>query len=242
MDIIQLAIDKLANSMRLYGETRFAFERLKLVDLEEAVNNLDRAFEAKLEAFHSLYDVSKDVFEYFEHADTSLLIMLRNAVHHRNHLLFRSWNSEMLLNEGTKRNNGKDFLLAGHEVVDASMVMKFYYKLEDFYSRLDSRLNSPFLETRMGDSNRVKLLRQLDEELRFKDLWAKENEGGYTKDQIYINIIPIFISSVCKVFKRFKAIGIEFKGFDAKVYEIPFTEELKVDLNSFTFKPIIINV
>lgn len=242
MELIQLAIDKLANSMRIYGETRFNFERLKLIDLEEAVNNLDRAFEAKLEAFHSLYDVSKNEFEYFENADAALLIMLRNAVHHRNHMLFRSWNSEMILNDGLKRNNGRDFLLASHEVVDASMVMKFYYKLEDFYSRLDINLNSPYLENRMGERNREKLLKQIDKDLNFRDLWAKENDGGYAKSQIYINIIPIFISSVCKVFKAFKLRGIEFKGYDAKVYERPFTEELNVDLSQFTFKPIIINI
>ncbi|SDE16249.1 hypothetical protein SAMN05660405_02541 [Psychrobacter pacificensis] len=35
------------------------FHKLKLVDGEEAINNLDCAFEAKLEAFHSLYDVNR---------------------------------------------------------------------------------------------------------------------------------------------------------------------------------------
>jgi len=53
------AIKKLANTMRIYVETHFDFQRLKSIDQEEAVDNLDRAFEAKLEAFHSLYDVSR---------------------------------------------------------------------------------------------------------------------------------------------------------------------------------------
>lgn len=43
--------------------------------------------EAKLETFHSLYDVAKDLFDYFDHEDTAVLILLRNAVHHRNHFL-----------------------------------------------------------------------------------------------------------------------------------------------------------
>lgn len=77
MKIKQIAVDKLSNTMRMYGEARFNFERIKLIDKEEAINNLDRAFESKLEAFHSLYDVTKSDFNYFEHADTALLILIR---------------------------------------------------------------------------------------------------------------------------------------------------------------------
>lgn len=52
------------------------------IDREEAVNNLDRGFEAKLNAFHSLYDVSKSLFPYADFGDTALLIAVRNALHH----------------------------------------------------------------------------------------------------------------------------------------------------------------
>lgn len=48
--------------MRLYGEAQMRFGNLVQVDPEEAVDNVDRAFEAKLEAFHTLYDVSKEHF------------------------------------------------------------------------------------------------------------------------------------------------------------------------------------
>lgn len=50
--------------------------------------------------------------------------------------------------------------------------------------------------------------------------------------------MPIFISAICKVFKTLKAKGVEFKGFDAKVYEEPFTNELKVDMGKFIYNPI----
>ena len=68
------------------------FNRLKSADAEEAIDNLDRAMEAKLESFHSFYDVTKELFDYFEHADTAVLILLRNAIHYRNHLLIKTWN------------------------------------------------------------------------------------------------------------------------------------------------------
>lgn len=109
MEILQLSIEKLSNAMRIYAENSENFHRLRLVDEEEAINNLDRAFEAKLEAFHSLYDVSKKYVSYFDYADTNLLIVLRNAIHYRNHLLFRSWNSEMHLNGGMKKMSGALF-------------------------------------------------------------------------------------------------------------------------------------
>ncbi len=73
--------------------------------------------EAKLEAFHSLYDVTKDLFDYFDHADTAILILLRNAVHHRDHLLFKTWNQEMGLNNGHKKYLGAEFLLASHKIL-----------------------------------------------------------------------------------------------------------------------------
>lgn len=71
---IEAAISTLANSMRLYGEAQMRFVDLLGVDREEAINNVDRTFEAKLEAFHTLFDVSKAIFPYFDHGDTAILI------------------------------------------------------------------------------------------------------------------------------------------------------------------------
>lgn len=241
MEIKQLAIDKLANTMRIYVETKIDFERLKNIDLEEAINNLDRAFEAKLEAFHSLYDVTKTDFEYFDYADSATLIMLRNAIHHRDHFLFKSWNCEMLLNDGLKKNHGAEFLLASHNVMDDIPKMKYYYKLDDFYARIDSNLDSPYLETKMSKSNREKLVLQLKNELHFDVVSDYAKNKKYPTSQIYINVIPIFISAVSNVFKALKSKGIEFKGFDSKAYEEPFINELKVNMKSFSYMPMCIH-
>ncbi|EKK7104504.1 hypothetical protein PON33_004720, partial [Salmonella enterica subsp. enterica serovar Alachua] len=45
MEIKQQAIKKLSNSMRVYVETHLEFHRLKEIDKEEAIDNLDLAFE-----------------------------------------------------------------------------------------------------------------------------------------------------------------------------------------------------
>ncbi|EBL9364458.1 hypothetical protein DOO14_25235, partial [Salmonella enterica] len=238
MEIKQQAIKKLSNSMRVYVETHLEFHRLKEIDKEEAIDNLDLAFETKLEAFHSLYDISKSGIDYFEHGDTACLILMRNAIHHRDHLLFKSWNRAIALNDNYKKYLGAEFLLCDYHVLDSPAKMRYYYKLEDFYLRLDEKLGSPYLERRMSAGNRIKIIELLDRELNFSDIKNYANLNRYPLNQIYINVIPIFISAVCRVFKELKLDGIEFFGFDAKTYEEPFTNELSVDFSKIIYTPL----
>lgn len=238
MKIKQIAVDKLSNTMRMYGEAKFNFERLKLVDKEEAINNLDRAFESKLEAFYSLYDVTKPDFDYFNNADTALLILIRNAIHHRDHDLFISWNKEMLIYGGLEKNNGAEFLLASNRVCNRPPIMNYYYKLEDILLRLDDSLNSPFLEKRMKPQQKSDLLQKIMSQLKFDKVIEHAKSNRYPLNQIYINLIPIFTSAVVKVFTEFKANGFEFIGYDAKVYEEPFTNELNVDYSVVDYNPV----
>ncbi|WP_290012540.1 hypothetical protein [Proteus terrae] len=241
MKIQQQAIKKLANSMRIYVEAHINFQRLINIDKEEAIDNLDRAFEAKLEAFHSLYDVSKNDVDYFSHGDTATLILLRNAIHHRDHMLFKSWNHEMALDDGYKQYRGAKFLLVEYDVLGRAPCMRYFYRLEDFYLRIDETLGSPYIEQRMGAMNRRKLMNQLNSELHFSDIMNRAKSESYPDSQIYINVMPIFISATCRVFKVLKKNGIEFVGFDAMAYEKPFTNELEVDFSKITYTslPII---
>lgn len=226
MDIKQQAIDKLSNSMRIYNEECFRFPRLKAVDLEEAVNNLDRAFEAKLEAFHSLHDVTKSEFEYFKDGDTALLLVIRNAIHHRTHNLFNSWN-KMMLKDGIAPHKGKTLLFVSNRLNNDREEAKYFYKLEDILLRLDSKLDSPALDKYTKDSRREANLEVISETLDFESIFDYSRSEGIPDADIYINIIPIFISAVAKVFSELKASGIEFIGYDAEVYGEHFNEELK---------------
>jgi hypothetical protein len=241
MRLQQNALGRLANSMRLFGEANFKFEKLKKIDLEEAVHNLDRTFEAKLEAFHSLYDVDKTEFDYFAHADTAALIMLRNALHHRDHPLFSSWNEEMALNGGIGRSQGAEFIFAAHKVVGAGHTMRQCYRLDDFYLRLDETLGSPHLESRMGPRNREKLLEQVNSELQFKEISKHAAANRYPGHQVYLNVIPIFVSALCRVFRSLDDRGVKFDGFDAGAYKSVFVDELSVDLNRISYNKLRIS-
>lgn len=228
MDIKQVAIDKLANSMRMYIEVHMQFSSLKRIDLEEAINNLDRAFETKLEAFHSLYDVTKHDFNYFKEGDTALLIMIRNAIHHRKHNLFHSWNKRMF-NEGVNNHAGATYLFIHNRVCDRPPRMKYLYKLEDIFLRLDDKLESSGLITKINRDKREDLLRVISDTLQLEEILEYIKSERFPIDQVYINLIPIFISAVAKVFTTLKSNGVEFIGFDSKTYEEPFTNELSVD-------------
>jgi hypothetical protein len=237
MNIVIQGIEKLSNSMRIYNENSLNFNQLRLIDKEEAINNLDRAFESKLEAFHSLYDVIQDKFQYFDNADTSLLISLRNAIHHRSHELFKSWNSEMHLNSGMQNNAGVEFLLVNHNSTNEN-ISEYYYKLEDILDRIDSSRKSCALDSRTNYNKRARLLSLVNSELNFTKIIKYSESKRYPLSQVYINIIPIYISAVSKIFNHIENSGIKLKGFDSDVYMKHFTSENLVDLEKITYKPL----
>lgn len=223
MEALRSAVDKLSNSMRLYAEASMRFKSLFPVDPEEAINNLDRAFEAKLESFHSVYDITKGegYIDYFSHADTAMMIVLRNAIHHRNHLLFRSWNFEMHLNEGMEKMSGATFLLVNYELIGDGHQSQYYYKLEDFYKRLDAPGMSKHKE---------KLLNLFNSGLQFKEITEKAKVERYPISQVYINVIPVFVSAMSRLFSRLQEEEIELRGFDSKVYSEHFSSNELVNL------------
>lgn len=93
----------------------------------------------------------------------------------------------------------------------------------------------------MGLANRRKLLDQINTHLFFSEIRKRAEAEGYPLEQVYVNVIPIFISGACRSFRALKGSGIESWGYDAKVYEEPFTNALKVDFSQFTCTPLRIN-
>jgi len=228
---VEGAISTLANTMRLYVEAHMRFEALFKVDHEEAVNNLDRAFEAKLEAFHTLYDVSKTLFPYFDHGDTTLLIALRNAIHHRDHPLFQSLYSRLFLNDDPSRWLGASFLLASYPTLHGAPIrMSHYIRLHDLDARLDPKIASPQFDAMLKPDRAEQRFMLVEGQLGLAAIRQRGSSERYPDDQIYLDLMPIFTSAVCRVFKAMKAGGIAFKGYDADVYMGPFTSEIEVDL------------
>ncbi|MBZ9848070.1 hypothetical protein LB565_08740 [Mesorhizobium sp. CA14] len=250
--IIERAIGSLANIMRMYVETHMRFGELFKVDPEEAIDNLDRTFEMKLEAFHTLYDVSKGLFPYFGHGDTTVLLAVRNAIHHRNHPLFHSLNRRLYLDTDLDRWCGASFLLARHPTLHGTPIQTSHcVRLDDLDARLDPSCASPYLDTTVGSDKAVRRMEGIDMQLKLPAIRDRGLRDRYPKDQIYLDLMPIFVSAVCKVFKAMKAAGVAFRGFDAETYAVPFTSEIEVDLSSPSLKrlrvgglgpPVIVDV
>lgn len=229
---VETAISLLANNLRLYAEAQVRFPELVRVDREEAINNVDRAFEGNLEGFHTLYDVSKDQFDYFAHADTALVITMRNAIHHRDHPLFRSLLSEIFLHAEPRRWLGAMFLLARHQT--AGNPAEHYFRLDDFRHRLDPDADSRYLDTFLRDGKARKRFQLIASELSFDKIYQKGTLERYPTAQVYLDVVPIFISAVGRVFRRMQAAGMAFRGYDANIYLAHFSD-VEVDLQTITF-------
>jgi len=213
--LAERAWDSFSNTMRRYTESSLTFGTLVLVDPEEAINNLDRAFEAKLEAFHSLYDATRDLpnFKYFDHADTSLVLALRNALHHRNHDLFKSWNKRMYEDRTLQSLRGAQFLLASYSGT-TQLTSKYYLLLNDFYQRLQHAM--------IRDPN--VLLQMWNIELSFSAIADKGRAERYPEQQIYVDVMPIFISAVARTVGWMALAGIRAVGFDGKTFAQHFSD------------------
>lgn len=232
--MIESAMSRLANTMRIYGETFLRYKSLVAIDPEEAINNVDRAWESKLEAFHTLYDVTQEQIDFFDRPDTALLIYLRNALHHRNHELFQSLNSTIWLCGEPGRLAGAAYLLANHPPEGGgSSHMHHFVKLEDIYSRLDPRRNAPQLDR---NKKVQKQFRFIEEGLSLEDIWAQASSERFPKHQVYLDLMPIYISAISSTLKRLKALNYSFNGFDAQTYEKCFTEELGTNLSRLKFR------
>lgn len=234
---IERAISKLANTMRNYVEANIRFKALFKVDPEEAIDNVDNAFEMKLERFHSLYDVFKSHFKYFDHGETALLIALRNAVHHQEAPLFTSLNRRLHIEGDRESKEGASFLLAGHQTAhDGEILMSHFLRLDDLDSRLNPSLNSKYLDNFLTGPKAEKRFEIINDQLCLEAIRERALRDRYPADQVYLDLMPIFVSAVCRIFRAAKDAGLEFKGFDAQTYEQPFVTEIEVDLSDIDFK------
>lgn len=240
-EIISNALGRFANAMRLYGEAFMRYRSLVEIDIEEAIHNLDRSFEATLEGLHGLYDVSKRLLDYHAFPETSLLISLRNALHHREHPLFHSLLQTIWLDGDAERLYGAEYLIARHRTTGgAAPRMMHLIKLSDVYDRLDPRADSPYLN-RMGRNNAVAQFEILEAGLALSKIWSNARGEGYPDKQVYLDVLPIFNSAVSRVFIALADAGVPFKNYDENAYKQMFIEEVRIDLKHLEFFSLRIN-
>jgi len=160
-------------------------------------------------------------FDYFGHGDTSLIIVLRNAIHHRDHDLFVSWNALLGLNDGVAKLAGAAFLLASTTPDSDVLTSRFYFRLQDF----DDRLSSPKVK------NPAQLKAMWDTELKFADISSKGEAERYPTKQVYVDVMPAFIKAIGRTSRWLETAGFQPGGSDGATYfehfrEVEMEEEL----------------
>jgi len=237
-DAVVEALDRLANVMRRYAEESVETKQLFAIDQEEAIDNLDGAFDAKLEKLHSLYDVMNVVmpgFRFRSHGDTALHIQIRNARHHNIRGLFKSWNRLMLKENELRQNLGAQYLLAGYRLLGGGAVVSEYYlKLTDvhgFYSL-------PYEENKLKPEQAKRQEQAVESGLSFGHIRANAENNGYPLKQVFFNVIPIFMAGFRRVLLFLKEQGVQPKGHDSETYWRHFLGEEHVDLSRVTFKSL----
>ncbi|RYE01860.1 MAG: hypothetical protein EOP50_01275 [Sphingobacteriales bacterium] len=225
--VIEHAWESLSNTLRLYVEAHMDFAALYEVDRPDAVTRQDRNLEGKLEKFHTLYDVTKDLkgFNYFHHADTALLIVLRNAIHHRDHDLFVSWDAFVLAHEETKKLPSSKYLFASLTPESEHLVLRYYLPLNDFRNRL------PGAKLKAADRTTIGGL--WEQELRFADITAKANREGFDAASVYVDVMPAFISAMHRVRGWLSETDFAPTGGDGSIYYRLFGDEPPVQQLGF---------
>lgn len=240
MDILQHAVEKLCNALRLNAEEAQKFDSLVKIDKEEAVANIDASFERILETFHTLYDVSKKKIglDFLAHSDTSLIIILRNAIHHRDHPLFRSWHLVSADDAWTKRHYGASLLLSNYDTFTPTQpYFIYYYKLIDLLDRLDPERKSEYQAVfpRRPEERSI-ILMSMYTNLGFKDVINNATKERYPLEQVYFNVYPILHSALVRIFGALNTISFEPKGYDSSVYLKHFSTECIFNLKKPVFK------
>jgi hypothetical protein len=225
--IVANAAGRFANSLRLYIECKLTSKTVFNVDPEEAIDNVDRAFDAILGSIHSLYDAMKEAglpLDWHSHGEMEACIIVRNARHHNASTLFESWNCRMLKKAGLEQKAGATFLLVGYDLVaKEGLVAEYYVPFDDF--RL--RLAMPDPKIKKYASVMTKLL---DQDCSFNTIRKKAESDRYPLDQVYLNMIPLVMNTASRAFGSLRAAGVALEGSDAKTLSDHFAPAAIADL------------
>jgi len=116
--------------------------------------------------------------------------------------------------------------------------MSHHVRLDDLDARLDPSRASPYLDSFVRGAKATTRFSLIDTQLGLPAIRKFRSQHRYPDDQTYLDLVPICVSAICKVFKAMNAEGISFKDFDANTYLVPFTTEIAIDLSRQDLKQL----
>ncbi len=187
------SFEDLAQTFRILIESNWKFQQLISVDRPEAVGTIEIAITAKLNAFHSLYDLmSKDLgnpVDWYSTPELCVILAIRNARHHNKANRIRSIYSfhTQTCNSPTEKRN---YLCVGFPANPEEDGGEFY----DVYlswGDLDTFLSLPRKESRLRPEAK-KIVRAY---LNADEFEAEANRKNISKEHIFFNFVPLTLNA-----------------------------------------------
>jgi len=88
-----------------------------------------------------------------------------------------------------------------------AILMSHHVRLDDLDARLDPSRASPYLDVSVKGAKANNRFTIIDAQLGLPEIRALRSQHRYPNDQAYLDLMPIFVSATCKVFKVLKAEG-----------------------------------
>jgi len=191
--VLTHSFEDFAQTFRVLVEAYFSLNRLITVDRAEAIGTLETAINAKLNAFHNLYDLMAQELnspvDWYQVPELCTVLAIRNARHHNKANRIRSL-----------------YNYHRYEAEDPSRAVEYFYV--DFpapqeeeggdcfdvplsWADLDQFLSMPRQESRLRPDAR-NLIRTYLNANKFEEDAAA---AGVTKGKIFINFVPLSLNA-----------------------------------------------
>lgn len=218
MSLINDAFDDLSHSLRVLLEANDRAHRQGLINLDraEAVGNIETALASVLNSFHSVYDaMNKSAkysgFDWYEHPELALILVLRNARHHNHARKVRTMYS-FYAQEAQKIGSMEMYILVDFPAQeDGANTFDVYLSWSD----LMDLLSMPTGETRIRDPLKGALREYLGSN-KFQ-----EYAEYYQLDErrLFLNVVPLLVNAGIVLMSRIrndvKPLSTESKAFHA---------------------------
>lgn len=209
------SFEDLSQTFRILLESDWKFKQLISVDRPEAVGTLETAINAKLNAFHNLYDLMYQELgnpvDWYLTPQLCVILAIRNARHHNKANRIRSiYNFHVQTCDSPQ--NKKQYLYVDFPASPEEDGGDFF-DVPLSWSDLDLFLSLPRSESRLRPNARD-LIRDY---INADELEAEAERVGVSKAQIFFNFVPLTLNAGIAIHPYIKchvtANSVESKSF-----------------------------
>lgn len=195
--VISDRFEDFVQSLRVFIEQKIKYQKLVLIDADEAVGNIELACKSMLDTFASLYDAARAQdgvnFDFYGNPLCCAVLAYRNAKHHNKANGIRS------AYKFARQNGRQDYLLVDFPAGENEEGGGF---IDHYASWADFRvfLGMPNCDSRLRAGSKELIRNRISAEV-FESFAVKD---GVEHAQVFINMIPIIIGSGSEFIRELK--------------------------------------